>query len=74
MIEIKNSLASKHLKLERNKAFSGGIMLYFIKNKGTIWRSRIQSVHEALDTATERDCEAYTFHIIIYGTIHETQK
>ena len=26
--------------------------------------SRIQSVQEALDTATERDCEADTFHIM----------
>ena len=40
VIEIKLmnyfSLASQNSKLERNKAFSAEIILYFIRNKGTI--------------------------------------
>ena len=47
---------SKHSMLERNEAFSAEIILCFIRNKGKLFAiSRIQSVQEALDTATERD-------------------
>ena len=49
------SLACKNSKLERNEPFSAEIILYFIRNTGNFDVSRIQSVHEALDTATERD-------------------
>ena len=49
------SLASKNSKLERNEPFSAEIILYFIRNKGNFDVFRIQSVQEALDTATERD-------------------
>ena len=60
VIEIKLmnyfSLASKNSKLECNEAFSVEIILYFIRNKKNQFDvSRIQSVQEALDTATERD-------------------
>ena len=48
-------LASKNSKLERNEPFSAEMILYFIRNKGNVDVSRIQSVQEALDTATERD-------------------
>ena len=59
------SLESKNLKLERNKAFSVVLMLLLYKEYGSYFDvSSIQSVQEALDTAPERDCEAYTFHII----------
>ena len=46
----------KNLKLKRNEAFSAEIILYFIREKGNyFFFFLIQSVQEALDSATERD-------------------
>ena len=59
------SLASKNSKLERIKAFSAEIILYFIRNKGNNLTFLEFSQFRRRSILPQKEiCEAYTFHII----------
>ena len=59
------SLASQNSKLERNKAFSAEIILYFIWNKGNYLTFLEFSQFRRRSILQQKEIyEAYTFHII----------